>query len=125
MKDIKTHNVLGIWMNYSSAFLTDLTNDSKSAKDKLIVSMPQENETTKVCKNNMITKELGEEQSKFFQKVSDVMDGYQEVLIFGDSGAKREFSKVLALDYLFKNIKIEFRESHKITESQLMAFYNA
>ena len=73
----------------------------------------------------MITKELGEDQSDFFQKVSNVIDGYQEVLIFGDSGAKREFSEILTRNYLFKNIKIEFRGSHEITESQLMAFYSA
>lgn len=122
---MKTHKVLGIWMNYSSAFLTDLTNDSKAAKNNLTDSMPQENESKKVCENNIITKGLGQDQSEYFQKVSDVIDGYQEVLIFGDSGAKREFSEILAINYLFKNIKIEFLESHKITESQLMAFYNA
>lgn len=122
---MKTYKVLGIWMNYSSAFLTDLTNDSRAAKTKLKDSTPQENESKKICENNIITKDLGEDQSKYFQRVSDVLDGYQEVLIFGDSGAKREFSEVLAFNYLFKNIKIEFLESHKITESQLMAFYNA
>lgn len=125
MKDMETHKVLGIWMNYSSAFLTDLTNDSRAARGILPDSISPENENKKVCENNIISKDFGENQSEYFQKVSDVMDGYQEVLIFGDSGAKREFSEILALNYLFKSKKIEFRDSYKITESQLMAFYEA
>lgn len=122
---METHKVLGIWMNYSSAFLTDLTNDSRESRGILPDSIFPENENKKVCENNIITKDIGENQSEYFQKVSDVMDGYQEVLIFGDSGAKREFSEILVLNYLFKNKKIEFLESYKITESQLMAFYKA
>lgn len=122
---METQKVLGIWLNYTSAFLTDLTNDSRVAEDILNNSIPLENEFKKVCENNTITKDLGENQAVFFQKVSNIMDGYQEVLIFGDSGAKREFSEVMAVNYLYKNIKIQFRETHEITESQLMAFYNA
>lgn len=122
---MKTHKVLGIWMNYSSAFLADFTIDSREAKDNSTNLTNQENENKKVCENNIITKDFGQNQSDYFQKVSDVMDGYQEVLIFGDSGARKEFSEVVALNYLFKNIKIEFRDSYRITESQLMAFYKA
>lgn len=122
---MKTQKVLGIWMNYSSAFLTDLTNDSIVTNENLNDSLTQKNENKKVCENNIISKELDENKSEYFQKVIDVLEGYQEVLIFGDSGAKREFSEILAINCLFATIKIEFRESHNITESQLMAFYNA
>jgi hypothetical protein len=60
--------------------------------------------------------------SDFFKRLSEVLKGYTEVLLFGPTNAKTELHNLLKEDSHFNNIKIDVETTDNLTENQMHAF---
>jgi hypothetical protein len=54
-------------------------------------------------------------ESKYFKELSDIISQFDEVCLFGPSGAKSDLHKLLADDPLYKDIKIVLETDEAMT----------
>ncbi len=117
-----TAKKLGIWMDNSSAHLITFT--SSLIKTKVIESSNSDKEKEQGIsknENNMHNKEQ-HQQSDYYKRISDEILHYDEVIIFGPTNAKSELVNILKTDHRFAAIKLEVKQSDKMTENQEHAF---
>ena len=62
------------------------------------------------------------QQSDYYKRISDEILHYDEVIIFGPTNAKSELVNILKTDHRFAAIKLEVKQSDKMTENQEHAF---
>jgi hypothetical protein len=62
------------------------------------------------------------QQSEYYKKIGEIIKDYKEVILFGPTEAKTELFNILKADHLFENIKIEIKQTDKMTENQQHAF---
>jgi len=120
---MKSKKLLGIWIDHSIAYLTELTND------KLVTETIESKPKSQVNSADLYYKdeshELNKEQgllSTYYKKLGDAILDYDEVILFGPTDAKNELLNVLKADHLFDKIKIETKPADKMTENQQHAF---
>lgn len=109
-------------MDHASAHLMEFSRDLHSSKTI-------ESEFTHEAKVHSIGKsEHGmhdkeqHQQAAYYKKLGDVIKNYDEVILFGPTDAKSELLNVLREDHLFSKIKLEIRQTDKMTENQQLAF---
>ncbi len=113
---------LGIWMDYSMAYLIELAND-KIGKKTLKISPafhgPLEN--LRLNESRMYNKAQNH-QSNFHRELSLVINNYTEVLLFGPGEAKNELFNLLKNNQQFENVKISTQPADKLTENEQETF---
>ena len=119
MKSLKR---LGIWMDHSTANIMELSND------KIITvtldstpAFPEQIENLRMDERLMHNK-VKNEQSDFYEKLSYIINDYDEVLLFGPTEAKTELFNLLKDNRKFEKIKISVEPTYKIKENQQHAF---
>jgi len=120
---MKTKRILGIWMDHSTAQLTELSDgnfmtETIESKPKSLV-----NEADLYYKDE--SHELNKEQSHlatYYKKLSDSILNYDEVLLFGPTDAKSELVNTIKDNHLFEKIKIEVKPADKMTENEQHEF---
>ena len=112
---------LGIWMDHSNAYLMELANDIIVQK---VVSELANHETefNFYKGEKLIHKKEQHLQLRYYKKISDIIKNYQDVVLFGPTDAKNELLNLIKTDHLFEDIKIEVRNSDKMTEDQMQNF---
>lgn len=113
---------LGIWMDHANAHLIEFINEglqTKSIESKFTHAVKEEamNKSEHVMHN----KEQ-HQQSAYYKELGERIKGYDNVVLFGPTGAKYELFNILRSDYNFGKIKIEVRQSDKMTENEQYAF---
>lgn len=112
---------LGIWMDYSNAYLIDLNSqkETRTISSSFTTDIKQE-----VLERSEYTMNNKKEQMNeaFYKEIANVMLDYNHVLLFGPTNAKTELYNFLKKDLHFKNIKIDLESTDKMTENQLVAF---
>jgi len=118
MRNIKK---LGIWMDHSNAYLMELANEIIVQK---VVSELTNHETefNFYKGEKLIHKKEQHLQLSYYKKIGDVIKKYQDVVIFGPTDAKNELFNQIKTDHLFEGIKIEVKNSDKMTEVQMQSF---
>lgn len=112
---------LGICLDHSNALLMELTNN-------MIISTRIESESVrKAEKDNVDTheiqgKEQHQHQSAYYKRICDIIMNYHEVLLFGQTDAKNELYNIIKSDHHFNSIKIDLKNTDKMTEPQMHAF---
>ena len=119
---MKTTKHLGIWMDHSSAFLMELTNDTIVQNSVVSEFTHQEKEKSLVKSEKIMHIKERHQQTSYYKKLGEAIRNYQEVILFGPTDAKTELFNLLKTDHLFENIKIEIRDSDKMTENQMHDF---
>ena len=113
---------LGIWMDHSVANLIELSND-KMVKRTLKIAPaflgPLENLR---LNESRINNKVNDHLSDFYRKLSDVIKGYDQVLLYGPTYAKTELFNRLKEDIHFDRIKIDVQPADKMTDNQQEAF---
>ncbi|NDP26672.1 MAG: hypothetical protein GZ087_04495 [Flavobacterium sp.] len=115
---MKSKNKLGIWMDHSIAYIMEFTSNPfeiKTIESK--VSPPKKMEISVISENLMLSKEQ-KQLFIYYKKLSQVIKGYKRVLLFGPTNAKVELFDILSEDESFVNIKIEIKETDKMTANQ-------
>jgi hypothetical protein len=119
MKNIRQ---LGIWLDHSNAYLMEFTNDTILTNRVVSELSNQEAELNHHKGEKLIHKKEQHLQINYYQKISDIIKNYQEVILFGPTDAKNELLNMVKTDHLFEEIKIEVKNSDKMTESQMQTF---
>ena len=110
-------------MDHSSAHLIEFTTDP--IETTIIVSRftHQDKEHSLLIKGESLMHQKEQHrQSEYYNKLGENIKNYKEVLLFGPTDAKTELFNVLRTDHRFANIKIEIKQSDKMTENQQHAF---
>jgi hypothetical protein len=112
---------LGIWMDHSNAYLMELANNKIVQR---VVSEFANNETefNFYKGEKLIHKKEQHLQLSYYKKIGDIIKEYQDVVLFGPTDAKNELLNHIKTDHLFEDIKIEVRNSDKMTEEQMQTF---
>ena len=119
MKDIKQ---LGIWMDHSNAFLLEMVNDTIETNSIVSELSDPEAEFNFYKGEKLIHKKEQHLLLSYYKKIGDIIKKYQEVVLFGPTNAKKELLNLVKTDHLFEDIKIELKNSDKMTESQMHTF---
>ncbi len=118
---IKT-NCLGIWMDHASAHLIEFTTDP--IETNIIESgftHGRNQDTLQKGEKSMHNKEQDEDWA-FYRKISSIIEKYTEVLLFGPTDAKKELFNILKSNHAFENIKIDMKQTDKMSVNQEHAF---
>jgi hypothetical protein len=119
MKNIKQ---LGIWLDHSIAYLMVLTNGSILTSSVVAESSKSDAEINLFKGEKLIHKKEQHLQLNFYKKISEALKNYEKVLLFGPTDAKNELLNLVKTDHHFDSIKIEVRNSDKMTEIQMKTY---
>lgn len=113
---MKKPKKLGIWMDHNIAHLMEFTNEPFEVKTIESSYAKQSNlgTTSKVTEQHR--------QFKYYKKIGDVIKDYYQVILFGPTDAKIELFNMLSEDDRFIKIKLEIKDTEKMTRSQLHLF---
>jgi hypothetical protein len=116
MKNVKQ---MGIWMDHSTAFLMELTNDI-FVENTVVSEFTHEKKESSLRKGeNLMHNKEQHQQLSYYKKLSDIIKNYEAVILFGPTDAKNELLNILKADHLFKDIKIEVKHSDKMTKNHM------
>ena len=119
MKKVKQ---MGIWMDHSNAFLMELENN-KIVESIIVSEFTQQAKEKSLEKSEKFANNKEQhQQSSYYKKISMIIRNYQEVVIFGPTDSKNELANLIKADHLFKNIKIEVKNTDKMTAMQMQDF---
>ena len=113
---------LGIWMDHANAHLIEFTTDP-------IETTTISSAFTHEAKEESLGKGVGvmhhkeqHQQSDYYKKLGEVIRNYEEVLLFGPTGAKVELFNILKADHHFSKVKIKVMQADKMSEHQQHAY---
>lgn len=117
-----TRKKIGIWMDHSGAHLTEFTQSPMRTQiiESKFTSDVKEQGLSK-SESHMHSKEK-HLQSDYYKKIAEVIIQYKEILLFGPTDAKVELFNILKADHQFATLKIEIKQTDKMTENQEHAF---
>jgi hypothetical protein len=113
---------LGIWMDHASANLMEFTNEPIETKTVESAFTHEEKADTLGNSEHVMHNKEQQQQSAFYKKIGESIKNYDEVILFGPTDAKQELFNLLKADHHFDKIKIEVKQSDKMTENQQHAF---
>jgi hypothetical protein len=112
---------LGIWMDHSNAYLMEFTNDI--IVHRIVSELANHDAEFNFYKGEkLIHKKEQHLQLSYYKKIGEIIKKYQDVVLFGPTDAKNELLNLIKTDHLFEDIKIEVRNSDKMTEEQMQTF---
>lgn len=113
---------LGIWMDHANAYLMELTVAPIESKtiDSKFTHEAKEQSLSK--SENLRHNKERHQQSEYYKKLGEIIKHYQHVILFGPTNAKVELLNTLRANHLFAKIKIEVKQTGKLTENQQHAF---
>jgi stalled ribosome rescue protein Dom34 len=113
---------LGIWMDHSSAHLTEYSNDPVAIKIITSKFTHEDKEHSLVKGESLMHKKEQHKHAEYYKEIGEAIKDYDEVILFGPTDAKVELYNILRSDHLFSGIKIETKQADKMTEYQQHAF---
>lgn len=121
MKRVKK---LGVWMDHSIAYLMEFTNNPfeiKTIESELTESKKELSLST--------TTDLPINSDQhilyaYYNKIGEAIKNYKQIVLFGPTDAKVELFDVLSEDHRFVKIKVEIKETDKMSVNQQHDFIN-
>lgn len=112
---------LGIWMDHASAHVMEFA-DPIVTNIVISESTHEEKEKTLQKGESMMHNKNQQQQAEYYKSLGETIKNYDDVLLFGPTDAKVELLNILKADLSFSKIKIEIRQTDKMTENQEHAF---
>tara|TARA_R110002126_G_scaffold29853_1_gene98174 strand:+ start:1240 stop:1623 length:384 start_codon:yes stop_codon:yes gene_type:complete len=119
---MKRVNKLGIWMDHSIAYLMEFTNNPFEIKTIVSQFSIEEKEFQISKKATVLINKEKHLLYDYYNKIGDAIRNYYQIILFGPSCAKIEFFDVLSEDERFLKMKIEIKETDKMSLNQLHDF---
>jgi hypothetical protein len=113
---------LGIWMDHSTAHLMEFTTDPIETKTIDSKFTHREKEHSLGKGEGLMHNKEQHQQSDYYKRLGEVIKNYEAVMLFGPTDAKNELFNILKADHHFEKIKIEVKQTDKMTENQQHAF---
>jgi len=119
---MKTITQLGIWMDHASANLIDL--HAASDEPSVIESdfTHEEKEESLHRSEQIMHNKEQHEQAAYYKELGAVIKQYDEVILFGPTTAKNELYNLLKDDHHFADVKLECKQTDKLSHKQQHAF---
>lgn len=113
-----TRKKIGIWMDHSIAHLMEYSNNPFEVKT-IESKFTHQEKVNSLLKGglNLHYKEQ-QEQAKYYKKLVDAIKKYKQVILFGPTNAKEELFNVLAADLRFEDVKIQVKQTDKMTTKE-------
>ncbi|MEO8515376.1 MAG: hypothetical protein ABI426_01460 [Flavobacterium sp.] len=119
---MKTIKKLGLWMDNSMAHVIEFISEPFKIISIESEFTTEEKESTLMKGESHMHNKEQQKQKEYFKKLSEVIANFDEVLLFGPTNAKAELFNILKQNHRFAHIKIEVKESDKLTPNQELAF---
>ncbi|WP_310560826.1 hypothetical protein [Flavobacterium sp.] len=119
---MKTLKKIGIWMDHSMAHITEF--DSEIEETKIITSdftFQDKVETLQRSESEMHNKEQ-QKQTTYYKNLAQIIKNFDEVILFGPTDAKVELYNQLKADHQFDAIKIEVKNTDKMSDKEQRNF---
>jgi stalled ribosome rescue protein Dom34 len=117
-----TGTKIGIWMDHSIAHLMEFSNNAFEV-DTIESNFTHQEKMKSLLKGEEhLHQKEQQKQSKYYNKLMAVVKKYKEVILFGPTNAKEELFNVIAADTRFHNIKIQVKQTDKMTPREQHAF---
>ncbi len=116
-----TEKKLGIWMDHANAHLMEYA-DPIVTKVVTSNSTHEEKEKTLQKSESMMHNKEQQQESEYYKELGESIKNYDEVLLFGPTDAKVELLNILKSNLSFSKIKLEVRQTDKMTENEEHAF---
>ena len=113
---------MAIWMDHSSAHLIEFITEPIETKTIDSKFTHQEKMHALSKSEHIMHNKEQHEQSEYYTKLGEVIRNYDDVLLFGPTEAKAELLNILRADHRFEKIKIELKQTDKMTENEQHAF---
>lgn len=113
---------MGIWIDHSSVHLIEFPD---GPVEIMIIESDftyQDRQQTFARSEKSMHNKEQQQQSEYYKKVGDVIENYNDVVLFGPTDAKVELFNILRADRRFAKIKIDVQQTDKMTENQKRAF---
>jgi hypothetical protein len=96
----------------------------KSPRIKTIkAKIAQQTKINGLSKNEILMhNKEGKQLSRYYKKLGEVIKNYKRIILFGPTNVKVELFDVLSEDEQFVKIKIEIKDTDKMTEDQKSSF---
>jgi stalled ribosome rescue protein Dom34 len=119
---MKTEKKLGVYLDHAQARFVNYAADSENLEtiDSDFTHFEKEKTLSK-SESGMHNKEQ-QELGSFFKKISKVIMDFDNVLLFGPTDAKVELFNYLQSEHKYSKIKMEVRNTDKLTENQEIDF---
>ena len=119
---MKTTKKIGVWMDHSDAYV--MVFNPGVIKTDMVFSkkVHSGNDHTLSESESLMHNKEQHQQAEFYKKISETIKNYDEVLLFGPTDAKVELHNILKDDHHFAKIKVETKQTDKMTENQQHAF---
>jgi stalled ribosome rescue protein Dom34 len=117
-----TAKKIGIWMDHSNAHLMEFTTDPITTTTITDNFSHQDKENSLGRSENQMHNREQHEQAAYFNKLTEVIKKYDEIILFGPTNAKSELLNIINRDHRFANIKIAVKQTDKMTTNQQHAF---
>ena len=110
-------------MDHAHAHLMQFASDDPVTTDIISNPFTHRNKANSLGKSEegMHQKEQ-QEQTEYYQKLGVIIRNFQDVVLFGPTNAKMELLNILRADHHFEHVRLETRESDKMTQNQQQAF---
>ena len=109
-------------MDHANAHLMEFTTDPIETTIITSKFTHQEKEHSLSKSEALMHHKEQHQQAEYYKEIGEVIKKYEEVLLFGPTDAKVELLNLLRKDHLFEKIKIETKQTDKMTENQEHAF---
>jgi hypothetical protein len=115
---------IGVCMDHAGAsFIGFSNNPTETTAIESSFTHEVKEEALGKSENIMHNKEQ-QQQKDYYKKICAVLKDYNEVLLFGPTDAKAELANLIKADHHFEKIKIDVKQTDKMTENQQHAFVN-
>lgn len=113
---------LGIFINNTIAQLMEFSNNSNEIKTMTSHFQNFTNDAEFVTEKKSTPSKLKIEVKNYFKKLGDIIQHYDEILLFGPNTTKEELYKHLRYDKNFDKIKLDIKESNNLDNEQQQEF---
>ena len=113
---------LGIWMDHSIAQLMEFTADPMETKTLASKFTHEEKEHSFEKSEKVMHNKEQHQLRDYFKSLKAIIRNYTDVLLFGPTNAKTELFNFLPQDHNFEKIRIEIKQTDKLTQNQQHAF---
>ena len=119
---MKTLKQLGIWMDHSNAHLIEFDSEIKETKNITSdFTFQDREETLQRSESEMHNKEQ-HKQATFYKNLAKIIKNFDEVILFGPTDAKVELYNDLKENHQFDKIKIEVKNTDKMSDQEQRLF---
>lgn len=121
MKRVKK---LGVWMDHSIAYLMEFTNNPFEIKTIESELTENNNQLILSKKSEALINMDQHTLYAYYNKIGEAIKNYKQIVLFGPTDAKIELFDVLSEDHRFVKIKVEIKETDKMSVNQQHDFIN-